>query len=139
MVLGGIVFENVASAIVVLAALYFVALAAASFIAPEYATRFLNGFAGSARAHYSEMLVRLIVGCAFVVYAPRMLYPGVFLLFGWVLVITTVVLLLFPWRWHHRFAQKVVPPITRHVWLFGIVSFPLGGAILFAVLRGGAA
>lgn len=129
--------EILASAIVVLAALYLLGLAATSFLAPFHAARFLNGFAGSARIHFLEMLVRFIVGCAFITYAPRMLYPSAFLLFGWVLVVTTVILLLLPWRWHHRFARKFVPPITRHVWLFGIVSLPLGGVILFAVLHGG--
>jgi hypothetical protein len=130
--------ERVSAAIVLLAALYLLGLAAISFIAPDKAARFLNGFASSPRAHFSEMLLRLIVGCAFVMNASRMLYSEAFWLFGWLLIVTTVVLLLLPWRWHHRFAQKVVPPITRHVWLFGIVSLPLGGAILFAVLRGGA-
>jgi hypothetical protein len=130
--------ERVSAAIVLLAALYLLGLAAISFIAPHRAARFLNGFASSPRVHFSEMLLRLIVGCAFVMNASRMLYSEAFWLFGWLLIVTTVVLLLLPWRWHHRFAQKVVPPITRHVWLFGIVSLPLGGAILFAVLRGGA-
>jgi hypothetical protein len=130
--------ERVSAAIVLLAALYLLGLAAISFIAPDKAARFLNGFASSPRAHFSEMLLRLIVGCAFVMNASRMLYSEAFWLFGWLLIVTTVVLLLLPWRWHRRFAQKVVPPITRHVWLFGIVSLPLGGAILFAVLRGGA-
>lgn len=130
--------ERVSAAIVLLAALYLLGLAAISFIAPDKAARFFNGFASSPRAHFSEMLLRLIVGCAFVMNASRMLYSEAFWLFGWLLIVTTVVLLLLPWRWHHRFAQKVVPPITRHVWLFGIVSLPLGGAILFAVLRGGA-
>jgi hypothetical protein len=130
--------ERVSAAIVLLAALYLLGLAAISFIAPHRAARFLNGFASSPRVHFSEMLLRLIVGCAFVMNASRMLYSEAFWLFGWLLIVTTVVLLLLPWRWHRRFAQKVVPPITRHVWLFGIVSLPLGGAILFAVLRGGA-
>lgn len=128
--------EILASAIIVLAALYLLGLAVASFLAPSRAARFLNGFAGSARVHFLEMLARLIVGGAFVVHAPHMLYPNAFLLFGWVLVVTSIILLLLPWRWHHRFAQKFVPPITRHVWLIGIVSLPLGGVVLFAVLRG---
>jgi hypothetical protein len=128
----------VALAIVVLAALFFFGLAAASFLAPAHAASFLGGFAGSVRAHVLEMLVRIIVGWAFVVSAPSMRFSGAFRLFGWVLVISSIVLLLLPWRWHHRFAQHVVPPITRHVWLFGIVALPLGGVIVFAVLGGAA-
>lgn len=131
--------ETLALAIVVLAALFLLGLAAASFFAPSHAARFLGGFASSARAHVLEMAMRLIAGCAFVAYAPRMLYPGAFLLFGWVLVVSSLVLLLLPWRWHHRLARSVVPPIIHRVWLFGIISLPLGGVILFAVWHGRAA
>lgn len=119
--------------IVVLFAVYLLGLAAASLFLPAHARRFLERFASTARAHYLEMLVRLLVGCAFVSYSPHMLWFQAFLVLGWLLVISTVVLLLIPWRWHRKFAQIVVPPITRHVWLFGLVSLPLGGVILFAV------
>jgi hypothetical protein len=130
---GGLVIELIASAIVMLTALYLLGLATVSFLAPAHAARFLNKFAGSARAHFAEMLIRLAIGCSLLVYSPRMAYPGAFLLFGWIMIVTTVVLLLLPLRWHHRFAQKVVPPLTRHVCLFGIVSLSLGCLILFAV------
>ncbi len=129
----------VASAIVVLAAIYLIGLAATAFVAPAYATRFLNGFAGSARAHVTEMVIRITVGCSLLVYAPHMLYQGAFEVFGWLLVISSAILLLLPWRWHQRFAQRVVPPITRRAWLIGIVALPLGGVILFAVFHGGSA
>jgi hypothetical protein len=130
--------EFLAMVIVVLAAIYLIGLAAVSFFAPAIAAQFLDRFASSAQAHFTEMAIRLVVGGSLVVNAPRMLFSDAFLLFGWVLVITTIILLLVPWRWHHRFAQKVVAPITRRVWLFGLVSFPLGGVILFAVLSGSA-
>ncbi len=129
--------EAIASAIVIAAAAFLICVAAMSFFAPKLATRFLDGFASSARAHMTEMTIRLVVGWSFVVYAPRMLYSDVFSVFGWVLVVTSAMLLLIPWRWHHRFAESAVRPLTRHVWLFGTVSLPLGGVILFAVLGGG--
>lgn len=106
-----------------------------AFFVPARATRFLNSFASSARAHYSEIVLRLIVGAALVVAAPGMLYSPTFLAFGWVLVTTSLVLLLLPRRWHQRFAQLVVPTVTRRVWLFGAVSLPLGGVTLFALLN----
>jgi uncharacterized protein YjeT (DUF2065 family) len=128
------VIEIVAATIIAFAALYLMVLAAASFFAPARATLFLNGFAGSARAHVTEMLIRITVGCSLIVHAPHMLFPTIFLLAGWVLVLSSVVLLLLPWRWHQRFAQKVVPPITGQVRLFGIACLALGCMILFALL-----
>ena len=124
-----------ASTVVVLAAVYLIGLAAVSFFLPAKAADFLNGFAASALAHYTEISIRLIVGIALIVASPSMVYASAFTIFGWLLVVTSLVLLLFPWRWHHRFANVVVPPLTKRVWIFGVLSLPLGSLILFAVLN----
>ncbi len=68
------------------------------------------------------MAIRLLVGLSLLVYSPRMLFSYAFNLFGWILVITSVLLLLFPWRWHRKFAQMAVRPLTRRIWLFGVFS-----------------
>lgn len=105
---------------------------------PERTRRFLLGFAGSALTHYVELFLRLVVGGALVLYAPRMLFAGAFKVFGWVLLITTGCLLLMPWQWHHRFAHQAVPRATRHITLVGLTSLVIGGLILVAVARGSA-
>lgn len=122
-----------APALVVLAALYLLGLGTAALLAPARVTRFLSGFAGSARAHYLELAIRLVVGCALVAHAPEMRLPGFFSAFGWVLLITTAGLLAIPWRWHQRFAQRAVPQVTRHLWLVAVVSSALGAFMLAAV------
>lgn len=131
--------QILALAVVVLAGLYFVALAVASLLMPARANRFLLGFADSARKHYAELFVRLVVGSAFVHHAPRMLFADAFAFFGWVLLATTACLLLVPWRWHHRFAESAVPRATRHITWIGLSSLALGGLILAAVVGGSAA
>jgi hypothetical protein len=131
--------EVLALTVVVLAGLYFIALAAASLFLPVRANRFLLGFADSAPKHYAEMFLRVVVGAALILHAPRMLHSGAFTIFGWLLLLTTACLLLVPWRWHHRFAQHVVPLAIRHITLVGLVSLVLGGLILAAVVRGSGA
>lgn len=131
--------EVLALTVVVLAGLYFIALAATSLFLPARANRFLLGFADSALKHYAEMFFRIVVGAALILHAPRMLHSGVFALFGWLLLVTSACLLLVPWRWHHRLAQHVLPRATRHITLIGLVSLVLGGLILAAVVHGSAA
>ncbi|MEG3193053.1 hypothetical protein [Lysobacter sp. D1-1-M9] len=131
--------EALALTVVVLTGLYFIALAVVSLFCPAQANRFLLGFAGSALAHYTELFLRFMVGAALVLHAPRMLLPGAFTVFGWVLLVTTACLLLVPWRWHHRFAQQAVPRATRHITLVGLASLAIGGFTLAAVIRGSAA
>lgn len=123
-------------AIIILSGLYLLWLAALSFAAPARAARFLDGFAGSARAHYLELAIRIVVGASFLMYAPQMQHPHLFRIFGWVLVITTLPLLLVPWRWHQRIAKKAVPYATAHLRLFGLGSGLFGGFVLASVMFG---
>lgn len=131
--------ESLSLFVVVLTGLYFCALAAASLIVPAAANRFLLGFASSPRVHYTELLIRLLVGWSLVMYAPQVIASVAFRLFGWVLIITSACLFLVPWRWHQRFAQQVVPWATRYIKLIGLFSLVLGGLIMAAIVRGIAA
>lgn len=124
--------------IVVAAGLFFMALGGASLVAPSRAKQFLLGFASSPLKHYVELALRFLVGGAFVLSAPRVPFPGVFSVFGWVLLGTTAGLLLIPWRWHHRFARRSVPEALRFLPLIGASSVVLGGLVLWAVFRGNA-
>jgi hypothetical protein len=130
------VIEVVALGAVVAAALFFVSLGGASLMAPARARMFLLAFAGSRSKHYAELALRFIVGGAFVLSAPRLLSPVIFSAFGWVLLGTTAVLLLVPWRWHQRFAQRFVPEALRFLPLIGVCSLILGVLIIFAIVRG---
>jgi uncharacterized protein YjeT (DUF2065 family) len=129
---------TLALVVVVLVALYMVALGAASLLVPDQARRFLLGFAGSSLVHFVELLLRIVAGAALVLYAPNMHFSTTFHLFGWLLLITSACLLLVPWRWHRRFAQHAVPLFTRYLFVIGLVSLSIGAVILFAVSRGNA-
>ena len=131
--------DALALTVVVLTGIYFCAFGTASLFVPAKANRFLLGFASSPSVHYIELFVRLLVGTALLIHAPRMLAPDAFRLFGWILLITTACLLLFPWRWHHWFAQQVVPRAIPYIKVIGICSLALSGLILAAVICGNAA
>jgi uncharacterized protein YjeT (DUF2065 family) len=127
-----------ASILVVLTGLYLIGLALVLLLSPARATRFLCGFASSAFAHYLELVLRLIAGGAILLSASRMLLPDLFVILGWVLVVTTAGLFAVPWRWHQRFARRAVPYATRNLRLVGAASFALGVFVLASVVLGGA-
>lgn len=104
-------------------------------IRPQIAERFLRSFASSARAHYMEQVLRLVVGGAIAIYAPSMWYPDLFKPFGWLLIVSSVALLLLPWRWHHEFAKLAIPLIIRHMKLFAVGAFALGIFIIYGLSR----
>lgn len=131
--------DILATTTIVATALYFVALGAVALAVPENATRFLQHFASSARAHYVELTVRLAIGVAFLLRASALPLPQVFTVFGGCLVITTACLFAVPWRWHRRFAERTVPRVTRHLRLFAVACLLLGSLVLAATLAGSAA
>jgi hypothetical protein len=102
---------------------------------PSRAERFLRSFASSARAHYTEQGLRLLVGTAIVNFAGLMWYPDVFRLFGWLIALTSIALLLIPWRWHHRLGTRVIPLTIRHMRLFGLGASALALFILYGLSR----
>lgn len=126
----------IASAVIVLASLYLLWLAALALAAPARARGFLRDFASSARAHYLELSLRLIIGASFLLQAPQMRYPELFNFAGWLLIITTLPLLAMPWRWHRRIAERAVPFATSYLWLFGMASAVLGAFVLVSLAPG---
>jgi hypothetical protein len=84
-----------------------------------------------------ELFLRLLVGVAMVAYSPMMRFQELFRGFGWLLVITTLVLALVPWRLHRRFAAWVMPTVLALLKWYGLSSAILGVFVLFAVVAGG--
>ena len=131
--------EVLALAIVMATGAFLAALGGAALFSPSHARRFLLGFADSPSKHYTELGLRFLAACAFVLAAPSVLVPTVFIIFGWVLLATTAGLLLIPWRWHHRFARRAVPEALRFLPVVGASSVALGILVLMAVYRGNVA
>ncbi len=125
--------SHVAFIMVFLAAAYLASLGVASLVRPERAKAFLEAHASTRRLHFTELLLRVLVGAALVRIAPRMQFAPAFTLFGWVLVGTTLLLALVPWRLHRQFATWSVPQATRVMPLFGVGALA-GGLPLFAAL-----
>lgn len=130
--------DSLALLIVALAGACFVALSVLSVSAPATASGFLMGFATSAAAHYTELLIRVVVGLAFIANAASAPVPLPFAVFGWLLVGTSAALFMVPWRWHRAFAQRAVPWAVRHLRLVALVSFALGSFVIWSVVQSAA-
>lgn len=98
---------------------------------PARGERFLRSFASSARAHYLEQGIRLASGLALLGHAVRMPFSDFFQILGLLLVITSIALLLMPWRWHHAFGHWAIPLAVRHMKLWASSAFLLGAFVLY--------
>jgi len=104
-------------------------------IKPQRAEQFLSSFASSARAHYTEQIARLSIGTAMVVFAPSMWYSNLFYLFGWILIVTTIALLLMPWQWHHKLGEWAIPLTLQYMKFYALGAFLLGILVIYSLSR----
>jgi len=123
----------VAETLVVAFGLFLLGLTAVVFTKPSMARRFFMAFASSARAHYTEQAVRLLIGAALVVLSPTMWRSTVFWFLGWAIVLSSLALLLSPWRWHHRFGERVKPILIPRMRLFALGLAAFGVLLLYGV------
>ncbi len=114
---------------------FLVALGGVSLFTAERAKAFLLGFATSPFKHFLEMTLRLLVGGSILFQAPFLIFSTAFTIFGWMMIISTAVLILIPWRWHRRFAETAVPRALRFLPVVGLVSVILGGCVLYSIFE----
>jgi hypothetical protein len=127
----------VAVVVIVAFGLSLIAFTGVAFAKPATAERFLTAFASSARTHYVEQILRLLIGAALVVLAPTMWQGRMFWLVGWAIVVSSVALMCVPWQWHHQFAERLLPIVVRHLRLCAVAPFAFGVLLLYGVFAGG--
>ena len=130
------IVSAVTGAILVTFGLFLVGLTVVVFARPSVAERFFMSFASSARAHYTEQVVRLLIGAALIIRSAAMWQPKVFWFVGWAIVFSSLVLILTPWQWHHRFGERVLPIIIRRIKLFAIGLLAFGVLLIYGVFAG---
>ena len=87
--------------VMVIFGLYLISLLVITILNKTIAVSYFSSFASSARAHYLEQILRLIVGMAMLSFSKSMLYAQFFELFAWIIILSTIVLILIPWTWHN--------------------------------------
>lgn len=120
------ILSSLSFAIIFITGAYLIGFGALSVVKPDLAARFLLGFVRTAKLHYLELVLRVLIGSALINYSPVMLFATWVEYAGWVLVGTSFLMALAPWRLHQRFAQKFVPYANRYLKLVGYASFFLG-------------
>jgi hypothetical protein len=125
---------SIALSLIALAGAFLIGLGLASLIRPPWAQRFLLGFATTPQRHYAELLIRIVIGAALVFAAPRMMGSTLVAVAGWVLLITTTVMVALPWRLHRDFAQRAVPKALAYLPVIGVVSLAAGVALVWSAV-----
>ena len=130
------IINAVAGAILVAFGLFLIGGTVVVFARPEVAERFFVLFASSARTHYTEQAVRLLVGASLIIRSAAMWEAKVFWFVGWAIVLSSLALILTPWQWHHRIGERVLPMLIRRMKVYAAGLLAFGIVIIYAVFAG---
>ena len=79
--------------------------------------------------NYAEITIRLIPALALILYSNYSKFPEAFKLFGWIMLITSLILYFVPRKFHHKFSMRsadILKPIyfrliSPFAFIFGIL------------------
>jgi len=103
--------------------------------APKKARATLRKAGSTNFINYMEITIRMIPEVALILYADFCKFPEAFKIFGWFMLITSLILYIVPRKTHHNFSLKsaeILKPI--YFQLISPFAFLFGGLIIFNVL-----
>ena len=65
-----------------------------------------------------------------------MLISQLFFWFGMALLVSSILLICLPWKWHRSMGERVLPRFVNLLGLVSLVSFLLGGLLVVATIAG---
>ena len=126
---------TLAHCLVVLSSVWLIGVSLFMMTKPQTALVYLGKMASTNLINYTEITIRIIVGIAFVVFASHSRFPMMLEVFGWILVVTSLVLYFIPRKWHSAYAvfwsKKLTPLMTR---LAGLIGLAAGIFLLYAAI-----
>lgn len=120
---------------VVAAGVWLIGLGVFMLIQPRQALAAIGQMGGSPAIHIGEMAVRLIAGIAMAFAADASRSPGAIAAIGMFLIVSALVLLLLPRRWHAAYSTWWSHRIPiRVVRLVAPISWAMGGTLIWVVI-----
>lgn len=121
--------------LVVAAGLWLIGLGFFMLIQPRQALGALGQMGDSPTVHIGEMAVRILAGIAMVFAATASRFPVAIAVIGCFLIVSALVLLLLPRRWHAAYSTwwSLRIPVAA-VRLIAPMSWAMGGALIWIVV-----
>lgn len=98
--------ENFAKWTTIIFGLFFIFAGIIMLIKPKKARAVLRKAGSTNFINYAEITLRIIPAVALILAADVSKYPGIFKLFGWFMLGTSVLLYFVPRRIHHNFSSR---------------------------------
>ncbi len=130
--------QTLAFLVVIATGLWLVAVAFLMALRPRYSLRLLermsvNLSASNWRLNLTEQGLRLLAGAALIVHAAASKLPQVFAIAGWFVVLSSILILLMPIRWHGAYGmwwrQRLTPLCVRALSAIPVIA---GTGLIYA-------
>ena len=132
--------QTLALAIVLAAGVWLEAVAVLMALRPRHCLRLIELMtaklqASSWRVNLTEQGLRIVAGGALIVRAPASKLPPAFEVAGWIIVVSSILILLAPMRWHASYGvlltQRLSPLAIR---LLSPLSAAAGAGLIYAAV-----
>jgi hypothetical protein len=126
---------TVAKYSVILFGLFIIYVGILMLFAPKKARETLRKMASTNLINYTEITLRMIPAIGLILYSDYSKYPIAFKVYGWLMLVTSIVLYLIPREWHHGFSLKsadILKPL--YFQLLSPIAFLIGAALIYCVL-----
>ena len=126
---------EIAKWVVIFFGIFIIFIGFLMFINPKKARTTLRKAGSTNFINYMEITIRLIPAIALILYSDFSKFPEAFKIFGWIMLITSLILYAVPRTIHHKFSMKsadILKPIYFQV--ISPFAFLFGGLIIYNVL-----
>jgi hypothetical protein len=120
---------------IILFGIFFISVCLIMFFAPKKARQILRKAGSTNFINYAEITIRMIPATALILYSNFSKFPGYFKIFGWFMLITSLVLYFVPRQLHHNFSLKcadIIKPL--YFQLISPFAILIGIVLLYSVL-----
>lgn len=127
--------EVIAKWTILIFGLFFICVGLLMLLKPHKANDILRKAGSTNGINYAEITIRIIPAVGLIISAENSRFPQIFKIFGWFMLLTSVVLYFVPRHLHHQFSVKaadILKPL--YFQLIAPFAFIIGSLIIYAVI-----
>ena len=120
---------------IIIFGLYFISVGLLMLINPQKANDILRKAGSTNFINYMEISIRIIPAVGLILSADNSKFPDIFKIFGWFMLLTSVVLYFVPRQLHHNFSVKAADIIKPFYFqLISPFAFVIGALLIYSVV-----
>ena len=120
---------------IIIFGLFFICVGFLMLIKPKKANEILRKAGSTNFINYAEITIRIIPSVGLILSAANSKYPDIFKIFGWFMLLTSLVLYFVPRQLHHKFSLKAAN-FLKHFYfqLISPFAFIIGTLLIYSVI-----